>query len=127
LLNIGLRLRHFREQKGLSQTDVGEKTGLGRNHISRLETGDSTPSVETAEKFACAFEVPIYQLFYDGEEPPELPNPPKRRSADKVLWGDSGKDARMLKKFCRLFSKMKERDLGLLLRMAKEMSKLSQG
>jgi transcriptional regulator with XRE-family HTH domain len=120
---IGERLRAIREEKKLSQGAIEERTGLLRCYVSRVENGHTVPSVETLEKFARALEVPTYQLFYDGEEPPKLPNLPKRKSADDILWGNSGKDAHMLGKFCRLFSRMKESEIGLILRMAQEMSK----
>jgi hypothetical protein len=32
------------------------------------------PAVETLEKLALALEVPLYQLFYDGKKPPQVPN-----------------------------------------------------
>jgi hypothetical protein len=65
----------------------------------------------------------MYQLFYEGEEPPALPNLPKRKSADEIAWGSKGKDARMLAKFCRLFSRMDEDDRGLVLFMAQKMAR----
>ena len=65
----------------------------------------------------------MYQLFYDGEEPPKLANLLKRKSADDIVWGSSGKDARTLAKFCRLFSRMEEGDFGLVLSMAQKMAK----
>ena len=65
----------------------------------------------------------MYQLFYDGEEPPKLPNLPKRKSGDDIVWGNSGKDARMLAKFCRLFARIKEDDRGLVLYVAQKMAK----
>jgi len=34
-----------------------------------VENGHTVPAVETLEEFARALEVPLYQLFYDGEEP----------------------------------------------------------
>jgi transcriptional regulator with XRE-family HTH domain len=43
-----------------------------------VENGHTVPAIETLEKMARALEVPLYQLFYDGEEPPKLPNLPKR-------------------------------------------------
>jgi len=46
----------------------------------------------------------------------------RRKSADDLLWGSSGKDARMLAKFCRLFSRMKPGDFGLVLFMAQKMA-----
>jgi len=30
--------------------------------------------------------VPLYQLFYDDEEAPKLPNLLKRRASDDVAW-----------------------------------------
>src|ERR1700694_4415166 len=102
---IGNRLRELREEKQLSQGDVEKRTGLLRFYISRVENGHTVPAIETLEKFARALEVPMYQLFYEGEEPPQLPNLPKRKTADDIAWGSNGKDARMLAKFCRLFSR----------------------
>ena len=70
---IGDRLRALREEKKLSQGDIEKRTGLLRCYISRVENGHTVPAIETLEKLARAMEVPLYQLFYDGEEPPELP------------------------------------------------------
>jgi transcriptional regulator with XRE-family HTH domain len=95
---IGDRLRELREEKKLSQGDVEKRTGLLRCYISRVENGHTVPAVETLEKLARAFEVPLYQLFYEGAEPPVLPNLLKRKSSDEIAWGSSGKDARFLNK-----------------------------
>jgi transcriptional regulator with XRE-family HTH domain len=105
---IGERLRALREGKNLSQGDIEKKTGLLRCYVSRVENGHTVPAVETLEKFAHALEVPMYQLFYDGEEPPSLTNLPKRKSADDIAWGSTGKDARWLYKFRRLLSRTEE-------------------
>ena len=120
---IGERLRQIREEKKLSQGDIEHKTGLLRCYISRVENGHTVPSVETLEKFARALEVPMYQLFYDSEEPPKLPNFLNRKSTDDVAWGSSGKEARILAKFCRLFNRLKEGDRGLVFFMAQKMAK----
>jgi len=119
---IGDRLRALREEKKFSQGDIEERTGLLRCYISRVENGHTLPSVETLEKFARALEVPMYQLFYEGEEPPKLPNLPKRKSAD-IAWGSKGKDARLVAKFCRLFSRLKESEPGTVMFMAQKMAK----
>lgn len=120
---IGDRLRDMREQKKLSQGDIEKRTGLLRCYISRVENGHTVPAIETLEKLARAMEIPMYQLFYDGEEPPKLPNLPKRKSSDDVAWGSSGKDARFLNKFRRLLSKTQEADRKLLLHMAQKMAR----
>jgi transcriptional regulator with XRE-family HTH domain len=119
---IGDRLRALREDKKFSQGDIEKRTGLLRCYISRVENGHTVPAIETLEKMARALEVPLYQLFYDGEEPPELPNLPKRKSADDIVWGSSGKEARLLNKFRRLMGRVEEGDRRLLLYMAQKMA-----
>ena len=120
---IGERLRALREEKKFSQGDVEKRTGMLRCYISRVENGHTVPAVETLEKFARALEVPMYQLFYEGDEPPKLPNLLKRKSADDVAWGSKGKDARLLSQFSRLFSRMEASDLGMVLFMAQKMAR----
>src|ERR1700687_3518252 len=120
---IGERLRALREEKKPSQGDIEKKTGLLRCYISRVENGHTVPAIETLEKMARALEIPMYQLFYEGEEPPKLPNLPKRKGIDDIVWGSKGKEARMLFKFCRLFSHMEGGGLGLVLLMAQKMAR----
>jgi transcriptional regulator with XRE-family HTH domain len=119
---IGDRLRALREEKKLSQGDIEKRTGLLRCYISRVENGHTVPAIETLEKLARALEVPLYQLFYDGEEPPVLPNLPKRKSADDIAWGSRGKDARFLNRFRRLLGRIDEGDRRLLFFVAQKMS-----
>jgi hypothetical protein len=71
---------------------------------------------------ACALEVPLYQLFYDGDEPPKLPHLLKRKSSDDIAWGSSGKDARFLSKLRRLLGKSREQDRKIILLMAHKMA-----
>ena len=122
-MNIGETIRNFRLGKNMSQGDIEKRTGLLRAYISRVENGHTIPAVETLEKFARALEVPMCQLFYDGEEPPKLPNFRKRKTADDLAWDSKGKDARVLAQFCRLFSRMDEGDLGMVLFMAQKMAR----
>lgn len=119
---IGDRLRSIREEKKLSQGDIEKRTGLLRCYVSRVENGHTVPAVETIEKFARALEVPMYHLFYDGDKPPELPNLPKRKTADEIAWGSTGKDARYFAKFRRLLARTTDRDRKLLLSMAQKIA-----
>lgn len=119
---IADRLRSLREHKQLSQGDIEKRTGLARPYLSRVENGHTIPSIETLEKWAHALEVPLYQLFYDGEEPPELPTLPKHRKAAEIEWGSSGKDARTLSQFRQSLGRMKDRDRRLLILMAQKMA-----
>ena len=119
---IGDRLREMREAKQLSQGDIEKRTGLLRCYISRVENGHTVPAIETLEKMARALEVPLYQLFYDGDEPPKLPDLLKRKSSDETAWGSVGKDARYLAKLCRVLGKADANDRKLVLLMAQKIA-----
>jgi transcriptional regulator with XRE-family HTH domain len=119
---IGDRLRAIREEKKLSQGDIETRTGLRRCYVSRVENGHTVPAVETLEKFARALEIPMHCLFYDGEEPPQLPNLVKPTSSGENSWGSVGKDARYLSKLRRVLSKAKEQDRKIILLMAQKMA-----
>jgi transcriptional regulator with XRE-family HTH domain len=117
---IGERLRQLRKQKNMSQGDVGEKTGLMPAYISRVENGHTVPSVATLEKFAQALEIRIYELFYDGEEPPALISGMPLKAAP--FWGSGGEDAAMLAQFRRTFSNLDEKERRFVLAMARKLS-----
>ena len=119
---IGERLRGLRADKNMSQGDIEKRTGLFRCYISRVENGHTIPAIETLEKMARAFEVPLYQLFYEGEEPPDLPSLLRRKSSADILWGSSGREARILSDFQRLLGRVEENDRKLLMSFAQKMA-----
>jgi transcriptional regulator with XRE-family HTH domain len=119
---IGDRLRYVREEKKLSQGDIEKRTGLLRCYISRVENGHTVPAIETLEKLARALEIPLYQLFYDGETPPRLPNNLKLRSSDDIGWGNTGKEARYFNQLRTLLSKIKDGDRKLILHLVQKMA-----
>src|ERR1700722_10811555 len=123
LMIIGDRLRELRQQRNLSQEEIENRTGLLRCYISRVENGHTVPAFETIEKFARALEVPLYQLFYEGEAPPAIPYIIKRYSANDVAWGSSGKEARLLERSRQLLSRADEDDRKLLFFMAQKMAR----
>ncbi len=118
---IGERLRELREEKHLSQGQIEKRTGLLRCYISRVENGHTVPSIETLEKWARALEVPLYQIFYDGEESPSTPQP--ATTSGSRLWGSKGRDAHLLTQLRRILSKTQESDRQLLLHMARKLAK----
>jgi transcriptional regulator with XRE-family HTH domain len=116
------RLRELREDKNLSQGDIEKRTGLLRCYISRVENGHTVPAIETLEKLARALEVPLYQLFYDGEKAPQLPNLLKRKTSDDLVWGTKGKDALYLHKLRRCLSKAGDKDRKILLSVVQKLA-----
>src|SRR5947207_15756161 len=120
---IGTRLRKLREDKKLSQGDIEERTGLLRCYISRVENGHTVPSLETLERLASALEIPLYQLFYEGDQPPLLTNISKRRLHAEIMPdGDDDKEMRFFGKVRKLVVKIDEKDRQLLLYMAQKLA-----
>lgn len=116
---IGDRLRYLREQKKLSQGDIEERTGLLRCYVSRVENGHTVPAIETLEKMARALDMQLYQVLYDGPEPP-TPMKTKNGGANGN-WGSEGKDARLLNKLRRYLSRMSPRDRSILMAIVSKM------
>lgn len=121
---IGSRLRDLREAKQLSQGDIEKRTGLLRCYISRVENGHTVPAIETLEKLARALEVPMYQLFHEGEVAASIKNMKMKREDDQA-WGSKSPDATYLSKLRRLLGKMTPDDRKLILYMAQKTSKHS--
>ncbi|HTG60104.1 MAG TPA: helix-turn-helix transcriptional regulator [Terriglobia bacterium] len=120
---IGRRLRNLREEKNLSQGDIEKRAGLLRCYISRVENGHTIPSLETLERLAAALEVPLYQLFYEGEEPPPLPNLSARQTTeDLALSEEAEKENRFFEKVRRVLGRIDEKDRQLLLYMAQKLA-----
>jgi transcriptional regulator with XRE-family HTH domain len=118
---ISERLRAIREQKELSQGDIEERTGLKRCYVSRVENGHTVPSIETLEKLARALEVPMYQLFYDGEAPPEIPSLPPGMPSDSDEWGSSGEPAKFFQRLRLLLGRLSDGDRKLIMHMTFQM------
>jgi hypothetical protein len=77
--------------------------------------------VDTLEKLARALEVPMYQLFHNGETKAV---PLKLNSTQASEWGASGRDAETLQKFRTYLGKLSARNHKLLVAMA---TKLARG
>ena len=121
---IGQKLREIREAKNLSQVEISKATGLVQPYVSRVENGHTVPGVETLEKWASALKVPLYQILYDGEEPPK---PLKLSGSDsRELWGNSGRDSHDLKRLRQYLSLMNEEERELLMSLAGRMASRSR-
>jgi transcriptional regulator with XRE-family HTH domain len=120
---IGTRLRQLREQKQMSQGDIEERSGLLRCYISRVENGHTVPSLETLVRFAGVLDVPLYQLFYSGEEPPPTPSLTPRKTLEEMT-GDNGggEDAQFLLRLRNLLSRLAEPDRDVLLSLAERLA-----
>ena len=63
---FGQRLREIRKKHGMTQAELGEKTGLADKYISRIETGKADVSLDCFVKLANAFDVPADYYLQDS-------------------------------------------------------------
>jgi transcriptional regulator with XRE-family HTH domain len=111
-------LKTLRESKNFSQGDIiEERTGLLRCYVSRVENGHTVPSVETVEKFARALEIPLYQLMFDGNEPPAPIKITKPRKAEDERQSSNSR-SKLMHQLIPLFKKMSTPDGKLILLFA---------
>lgn len=57
------RMKEVRVQKNLQQVDLVKATGLSKGSISLIESGKSSPSMNSAFKIAQALDVTVDELF----------------------------------------------------------------
>jgi transcriptional regulator with XRE-family HTH domain len=117
-MTLGDRLKSLRNERGISQGEMERRTGLLRSYISRVENGHTLPSVDTLVKMARALEVPLYRLFYDGEQPPTLSSLSALRTTSREDWGNSGKWSAFFRRAHSLVARRKDADRKLLLLVA---------
>lgn len=68
---IGLHLRAIRNARRVTQEQLAAMTDRSVDAISAVERGVMAPSIETLERFAEAFDVPVTAFFVGAEHNPE--------------------------------------------------------
>lgn len=63
---IGKRVRSIRRRTGATLEQLAARTGLNKGYLSRIESGEKSPSIATLLKLSAELDVPTSQLF--GEE-----------------------------------------------------------
>lgn len=57
------RLKKIREQKGLTQEQLAQRSGISRRMIQKYESGVARPRFDASEKIASALEMPVSELL----------------------------------------------------------------
>ncbi len=60
---IGNKIKEYRKQNNWTQTELGEKIGIGKNAIGNYERGFRSPKKDTMYALANAFDISIDDLF----------------------------------------------------------------
>lgn len=62
-MNLKNRVRQLREERGLTQKQLGEKVNVSRQAINAVETGKFDPSLWLAYDIAQLFDMSIEEVF----------------------------------------------------------------
>ncbi len=66
---VGINVKKFRKERGLSQEQLAFECGLHRTYISGVERGIRNPTVLVLERIAAALEVPASRLLEEEAGP----------------------------------------------------------
>lgn len=62
------RLKEFRQERGITQSELAKMVGTSRNTISSIETGQFCPTAYLAAVLCVALECTFEELFYLDKE-----------------------------------------------------------
>jgi len=65
---IGREVRAFRHQSGMTIADLSTRTGLSIGMLSKIENGNTSPSLSTLQTLAHAMSVPLTAFFRRFED-----------------------------------------------------------
>ncbi len=69
-LRVGATLRTLRRQRGLTSSELGARTGMAQQSISRIENGRHAVTFSTLEKMLAAMGCTLSDLQEVDDEPP---------------------------------------------------------
>ena len=62
-MRIEMLLRQVREERNISLQRLSIMTGISKGHLSRIENGETMPTVLTIERIAIALKVDSKKLY----------------------------------------------------------------
>ena len=62
-VNIGQRIRHYRQLQGITLKTLAEKVGVTSSMLSQIERDLANPSLNTLRAISAVLDVPLFRLF----------------------------------------------------------------
>ena len=88
---LGKRIKALRKLKGLTQEELGEKSGLSYKFIGEIERGEVNPSLNSLRQIAKSLDLPVRELFPQAKE---------------ILPQFSSQDIQLIKKVLKLLNRV---------------------
>lgn len=65
LAKIGERIKYIRTKKNMSQNELALECNFEKASMSRIESGQTNPTIRTLAKICKALDIPMVELFRD--------------------------------------------------------------
>lgn len=66
-MSIGANVHRLREERSISQSALADAINVHQTHISSIELGKKTPSMEVAQQLAKFFKVSLDELIREPQ------------------------------------------------------------
>jgi transcriptional regulator with XRE-family HTH domain len=88
---LGEALRLIRVYNDLKQVELAQRLGVSKSHLSEIESGDKSPSLDLIGKYSKEFGMPVSSIMFFSEELPAA------KRGEKVRVGIAGRIVDLLK------------------------------
>lgn len=73
VMNIGTTIKQLRKEKGMSQTEFGNKVDITQATLSQIENGQTSPHKTTLKRICEVLEIPQELLYMMSIEEDSIP------------------------------------------------------
>lgn len=103
-MDVGTRLKELRKEKGMTQKELSEKIHLSRQTISKWETNNSLPDIQTLILLAEIFETTVLDILNEDEQILTAQTPLSANTKEKYLsFNDERRKEEMIDKRTKKF------------------------
>ena len=102
LMKTGSLLQELRREKGLTQEQLAEKTGVSRRTVSRWETGANMPDLDILIELADFYDIDLREIL-NGERKSEQMNEEMKETLLQVADYSNEEKTRLLQRMHWLF------------------------
>ena len=102
LIKIGKFLQELRKEKGLTQEQLADQTGVSRRTVSRWETGSNMPDLDILIELSDFYETDLREIL-NGERKSEQMNEELKETVLQVADYSNEEKERLLRRMHRMF------------------------
>jgi transcriptional regulator with XRE-family HTH domain len=82
-MDLGNAIKNIRQQKGIKQNSLAEKSGISQTYLSQIENNAKEPNISTLKNICEHLKVPLPVLFFLAIDSNDIS--PEKRNAFKHL------------------------------------------